>query len=323
MAPSGKDPNRTKGGWLRPPRLRPGDRVAVVAPSGAVLNRSALVQGMRELRRWGLEVVYDEGIFERHLFLAGTDERRREEWHAAWTNPDIHAVFAARGGSGSYRLLPLPDLAFAQGRPRVFCGFSDLTFVHAALSREKLVSFYGPLVAWDLARGDEAPRGYDGALFKRLMVDGEPGGVIEPTGGACLRGGVVEGPLAGGCLCLLSALVGTPEMPDFRDTILVIEDENEPPYRLDRYLYHLRRAGAFEGVRGVMLGEFPDCNPVPPDTTTVRQVLEEFFADFPGPVVWGFPVGHTSRPSLTIPLGVWARLDCGTCSLEMLEPAVT
>jgi muramoyltetrapeptide carboxypeptidase len=116
--------------------------------------------------------------------------------------------------------------------------------------------------------------------------------------------------------------VGTPEAPDFRDAIVVLEDEKEAPYRLDRFLRHLRRAGALAEARGVVLGEFPECEPTAPDTTTAQQVLEEFFADFPGPVVWGFPVGHTARPSLTIPLGTWARLDGGGRRLELLEPAV-
>lgn len=321
MDPPSGNPGLTRAGWRRPPRLRAGDRVAVVAPSGPVPH-PALERGLRELRRLGLRPEHGEDLFARHLFLAGPDARRRAEWERVWSDPEIHAVLAARGGAGCCRLLPLPALAAARDRPRVFCGFSDLTYAHAALGRERLVSFYGPMVAWDLARGADAPGGYDADLFRRLLFEGEPGGEVAPEGAETLRPGAAEGRLAGGCLSLLAACLGTPEAPDFRDAVVVLEDEKEAPYRLDRFLRHLRRAGAFTGARGVVLGEFPECEPTPPDTTTAQQVLEEFFADFPGPVARGFPVGHTGRPNLTIPLGTWARLDGGARRLEMLEPAV-
>ena len=321
MTPPSGSPPPTRAGWRRPPRLRAGDRVAVVAPSGPV-SRPALERGLRELRGLGLRPEHDAGIGERHLFLAGTDDRRRAEWERAWSDPEIRGVFAARGGAGCDRLLPLPALAAARARPRVFCGFSDLTFAHAALGRERLVSFYGPLVAWDLARGGGTAGGYDAALFRRLLCAAEPGGVVAPDGAYARRGGVAEGRLDGGCLSLLAACAGTPEAPDFRDAIVVLEDEKEAPYRVDRFLRQLRRAGAFAGARGVVLGEFPECGSTPPDTTTVQQVLAEFFADFPGPVVGDFPVGHTRRANLTVPLGTWARLDGDAGALEMLEPAV-
>lgn len=299
--------------------------MAVIAPSGPV-PREALELGARELERLGLRPRWEEGLLEKHWFFAGEDARRRREWERAWQDPEIRGVFAARGGGGACRLLPLepsPEAtAVGNGDARVFCGFSDLTFLHAVLQARRRVSFYGPMVAWDVARGDGAPGGYDADLFRRLLFEAEAGGKISPAGVEALRPGVAEGRLAGGCLSLLSVCVGTPEAFDLRDTILVLEDEMEAPYRLDRYLHHLRRSGSLAGVRGVVLGEFPDCPPTPPDTTTAEQVLADFFSDFPGPVVRGFPVGHTRRPNLTIPLGTWARLDAGAGSLELLEPAV-
>jgi muramoyltetrapeptide carboxypeptidase len=319
MTAPGASPRTSRAGWTLPPRLAPGDRVAVVAPSGPV-PRPALERGAAELGSYGLRAEWDEGLFARHGFRAGPDERRRAEWERAWADPRIRGVFAARGGAGSYRLLPAADAARAAMRdhPRVFCGFSDLTYLHAALGRERMVSFHGPMVAWDLARDG----GYDAALFRRLLFDAEPGGALAPEGVETLRAGSAEGRLAGGCLSLLSTCVGTPEAPDFAGTILVLEDEQEAPYRLDRFLHHLRRSGALAGVRGVVLGEYPQCEPTPPDTTTARQVMAEFFADFPGPVVWGFPAGHTRRANLTLPLGTWARLDGGAGCLELVEPAV-
>jgi muramoyltetrapeptide carboxypeptidase len=310
----------TRSGWLRPPRLRAGDRVRIVAPSGPIPRR-ALEAGARELARLGLRVEWDEGIFERHLFFAGSDSRRRAEWDAAWSDSTSAGIIAARGGSGASRLLPWASLDAARRRPRVFSGFSDMTFLHGALSSRRMVSFYGPMVAWDLARGDGAPGGYDAALFRRLLLEGAPGGTLAPPGAETLCPGTAEGRLAGGCLSLLSACAGTPEAPDHEGALVILEDEKETPYRIDRFLHHLRRSGAFAGARGIVLGEFPECESEAPETTTVRDVLADFFSDFPGPVVWRFPIGHTRGVNLTIPLGTWARLDGDSGRLDLMEEA--
>lgn len=314
------DKSPVTGGWTRAPRLRSGDRILVIAPSGPV-PRPALEAGAAEMRRLGLVPEWDESIFERHLFFAGTDERRRAEITRAFRDSSVAGVFAARGGGGASRLLPLSALAAMAERPRVFSGFSDITYLHQALSQRRLVSFYGPMVAWDLARGDGAQGGYDGALFRRLLFEGEPGGKLSPAGIEFLRPGRAEGRLAGGCLSLLSACVGTPAAPDFDGAIVLLEDENESPNRVERFLTHLKQAGALRGARGFVLGDFPGGEPKPGTTTTLREVLEDFFADFSGPVAWGFPVGHTARPNLTMPLGTKARVDAEAGVLDLLEPA--
>lgn len=306
--------------WVRAPRLRSGDRIVVIAPSGPV-PKAALEAGAREMRRLGLVPEWNESLFDRRMFFAGTDERRKEEIERAFADRDRAGVFAARGGGGAARLLPLRSLDAMVERPCVFSGFSDITYLHQALAKRRLVSFYGPMVAWDLAKGDGAEGGYDGVLFRRLLMDGEPGGPLSPPGVESLKPGRAEGRLMGGCLSLLSACVGTPVAPDFEGAIVLLEDENESPNRVERFLTHLKQAGAFAGARGFALGDFPGCDPKPGTTTTVREVLEDFFADFAGPVCWGFPVGHTAHPNLTMPLGTQARLDAGDGVLDLLEPA--
>jgi muramoyltetrapeptide carboxypeptidase len=306
--------------WARAPRLRQGDRIAVIAPSGPV-PRAALEAGAAELRRLGLVPAWDESLFDRRLFFAGTDERRRAEIERAFQDSRAAGIFAARGGGGASRLVPLPAIDAMAERPRVFSGFSDITYLHQAFAKRHLVSFYGPMVAWDMARGDGAEGGYDGALFRRLLFQGEPGGPLSPSGIEFLRPGRAEGRLMGGCLSLLSACVGTPVSPEFDGAIVLLEDENESPNRVERFLTHLKQAGALRGARGFVLGDFPGGEPKPGTTVTMREVLEEFFADFAGPVAWGFPVGHTSRPNLTMPLGTVARLDAESGVLDLLEPA--
>lgn len=270
----------------------------------------------------GLRPRWGDDLFARDGFLAGDDARRRAEWERAWRDPEVRAVIVARGGAGSYRLLPTAVLDEAVKQPRIFCGFSDPTFLHAELQTRRLVTFYGPMVAWDLAKGAGQPGGYDGDLFERLLLRGEPGGTLVAPGALPLRAGVAEGRLAGGCLSLISATLGTAEAPDFDGAIVVLEDEKETPYRLDRFLHHLRRAGAFRAARGIALGDFPQCEAEHPGTPSARQVIADFFSDFEGPVVWGFPIGHTAGINWTVPLGTWARLDGDGAQLEMLEPAV-
>jgi len=306
--------------WHRPPRLRAGDTVRIVAPSGPI-PRGPLESGVRELERLGLRGQWDPKILDRHMFLAGPDARRLAEWDAAWLATDVAGILAARGGSGVSRLLTWKSLDLIRSEPRVFCGFSDLTFFHAALASRQMVSFYGPMVAWDMARGNNVPGGYDAGLFQRLVMEGKPGGTVAPPGAETLRPGVAQGRLMGGCLSLLSTCVGTPEALQFDGALVVLEDEKEAPYRIDRYLHHLRRGGAFTGARGIVLGEFPECEPEAGDSTTVRDVLLDFFGDFPGPVLWRFPIGHTRGVNLTIPLGTKARLDGGSRVLDLVEEA--
>jgi muramoyltetrapeptide carboxypeptidase len=293
-------------GWSRPPKLEPGDLAAVVATSSPV-PREALQRGVAEMARLGLRVRLRSDIGERN---------------EAWSDPEARAVWAARGGAGAIELLPDAGRDLPADRRLVFCGYSDLTYLHALLQRRRVVTFYGPMVSFEMARGDGAEGGYDGALLRRLLFQGEPGGPISGPAVATLCGGVAEGRLTGGCLSLLSTLAGTPEALDTDDAVLFLEDEKEPPHRLHRYLHHLRRTGAFANVRAVVLGQFPESEPVPAGGPSARQVLREFFADFPGPVLWGLPIGHTTGPLVTLPYGVWARLDGDAGVLDLLEPAV-
>ena len=295
--------------------------MAVIAPAGPVPHPD-LDRGIQELRRLGLDPQWRDDLFEKDGFTAGKLERRRAEWVGAWQDHQIRAIFAARGGAGAAELLPIDPIHPPAEGLAVFSGYSDLTFLHAALQKQRLVTFYGPMVSLELARGENQSGGYDGSLLRRLLFEGSPGGVIAPEGTDVLRSGVAEGRLAGGCLSLLSALWGTAEAPDLEDTVLLLEDEKEAPYKVARYLEQLKRGGAFRGVRAVILGEFPESTPEPVDSPPVNAIAQRFFADFPGPVLWGFPAGHATRPNLTLPLGTWVKVDGATASLELLEPAV-
>ncbi|MGH7724656.1 MAG: S66 peptidase family protein [Candidatus Eiseniibacteriota bacterium] len=324
---------------LKPRRLRKGDWVAVVAPAGPV-PEARLQQGLRELERWGLRVRLGAGVLSQTGYLAGDDRTRVVDLLALWAHPDVRAVFCARGGYGTARIVDALTPAFLRRHPKILCGFSDITTLHAACTRAGLVSFHGPMVAWDLAHGPAAqPRGtraralaravgksrtggYDAASFEAVLFEGRAGYRIAPTAAETLVRGRARGRLAGGCLSLLVATIGTPEELDPRGKILLLEDEMEPPYRIDRMLTQMRRAGLFRGVRGIVLGDFPECHPDRAAGYTLADVLKDRLGDLGVPVVWRFPYGHTARPNLTLPLGVRVTLDATRRTLTLDEAGV-
>jgi muramoyltetrapeptide carboxypeptidase len=324
--------------FRKPRRLRSGDTVAVVAPAGPI-PVGRLQQGIATLERLGFDVRLGAGVLSQERYLAGPDSTRALDLVSLWARKDVAAVFCARGGYGTARIVDALTPAFVRKHPKVFCGFSDITTLHAACARAGLVSFYGPMVAWDLAHGAaRAPRtraaalrlssatrsgGFDEASFRAMLMDGAAPCVIAPAAAEPLVRGRAAGRLLGGCLSLLVATIGTPEELDTRGSLLVLEDESEPPHRVDRMLTQLRRAGKFDGVRGVVLGDFPGCSPDPGAGYALVDVLRDRLGDLGIPVAWRFPVGHTLQPNVTLPLGVRATLDAGRGRLTIQESPVS
>jgi len=301
---------------IRPPRLQPGDVVRLVAPCGPV-PRDALERGAALLAE-RYDVRFDEGLFAREGFLAGSDERRLEELLGALADPEAKAVIVARGGYGLARLLPFLDPAFLQAAPRILAGFSDATSLLAYAHRSGVVSVHGPVVT-QLGRLSDIDRG---AFFK-LLEDPAPGILLAEL--EALVPGRVEGRLVGGNLEVLSRLLGTPFAPSFEDAILFLEDLGERPYRLDRLITHLDSAGVFGQVRAVVLGDFSGCTEpeaTRADTPTAGEVLEERLSRLTVPVVRTPLFGHGSR-NLALPYGARVLLDAQKATLVALEGAVS
>ncbi len=303
-------PRRPGARLVRPPRLSPGDTVAVVAPAGRVPT-DRLERGLAVLRSWGLDVQRDGpvGTHPRLGHLAGTDADRAGELAAAWTRYDVRAVFAARGGAGAHRVIDrLPWDALAAAGPRLLVGFSDITALHEAFgSRLGVVTVHGPNAS---SLGD-TDRGVVEAL-RALLMDADrpvlPGRVVVP--------GSAEGVLVGGNLAVLAASLGTPTSRPADGGIVLLEDVAEPAYRVDRMLTQLLRAGWFDGVRGVALGAFTGT-----DVEQVDAVLAERLGALGVPVLAGLPVGHVAG-NRAVPLGVRARVDVDAGTLTVLDPAV-
>ncbi|HZS32868.1 MAG TPA: LD-carboxypeptidase [Methylomirabilota bacterium] len=303
--------------FRRPPRLLPGDRVAVVAPAGPT-DRESLEAGLRILgSRYAVE--WEPGLLSRTRYLAGDDARRGAELGRALGDPGIAAVVAARGGYGCLRLLPALWPVDAAGRPappaapKLLVGFSDLTALHAAQQATGVVSVHGPVVT---QLGGQ-PRPVVERLFA-LLEDARA--APPPLLGTPVVGGIAEGPLLGGNLSVLTRLLGTPWLPDLAGAILLVEDVGERPYRVDRMWTHLRLAGVFARIAGLALGEFTDCEERDGDYV-LQDLLGELAAATGLPCVAGLPVGH-GAVNVPLPLGCRVRIDGGTGALVVLEPAV-
>ena len=286
-----------------PPPLRPGDVVAVVAPAGPV-EPDRLARGLSRLSSAGFVPETAEGLLAKDRFLAGDDAHRAAQLRWALSLPGARAVMAARGGYGTTRLMPLVDWKRASRRPRLIVGYSDVTAILAYLStRLGVPAIHGPMVAADLALRPD-PASFD--AFLRLT--GGRTSPREPWGPPCdrLRGGAAEGILSGGCLSVLTSLLGTPFEPDFRGALLFLEDVSEPAYRLDRMLTQWIQAGKLGRIAGILAGRI---SPVRGETAEgIRRVFAEAGKRLSVPVWCGFPAGH-GRTNFPLPFGVRARID--------------
>jgi muramoyltetrapeptide carboxypeptidase len=302
---------------IRPPRLRPGSVVRVVAPSGPV-PRDAFAAGLAPLRA-RYDVRFDEAaIFARDGFLAGPDEQRLPALRSALEEPDVEAVIMARGGYGLLRLLPFLEPALFARRPRALVGFSDGTALLAAAARAGVASIHGPVVTQlgNLPEGDRA------ALFALLE---RPGLAPLVDGLEEVIPGRVQGPLLGGNLEVFTRLIGTPYLPDLSGAILFFEDLGERPYRVDRMITHLDLAGVFGAVSAVVLGDFSSCREpaaTRDESPTADEVLLERLGRLPIAVARAGAFGHGTR-NVALPYGALCELDTPSGTLVTLEGAVS
>jgi muramoyltetrapeptide carboxypeptidase len=298
----------------RPRRLSVGDLVGVCAPAGPV-DAEALGRGVRQLEALGFAVRVPDGLLERSGFTAGSPERRARELHELYADEAVAAIVCARGGAGAGRLLSRLDTELIARHHKALVGYSDITYLHLLLGRLGLLSFHGPMVARELADGDFDRGSFLHALTGEGAPYASPDGELVP-----LRSGRAEGRLRGGCLSILAAAAGTrwALSAEAEGSLLLIEDVDEPPYRLDRMLLQLRESGAFLGVRGVVFGQMRGCEPG--DGAGLTETLLAAFEGLDLPIAFGCRAGHTSGAHVTLPLGARARLECGeTARLQVLE----
>jgi muramoyltetrapeptide carboxypeptidase len=304
----------------KPKALRKGSRVAVVSPSSPA-DAAAVSAGVAELRRLGF-LVEEFSPQAPQGYFAGPHEELVRQFRRRFSDKSVDGVIATRGGYGANYLIDF-RLATSLMGPKCLIGYSDLNIIQLLLYHVRgWAGFYGPMVAAGFNRGSSEPSGYDKVSFLQAVGETKLKWQI-PLFGESLIGGSATGRIVGGCLTMLQTCLGTGWEPDTRGAILVLEDRGMKPYQVDRALRHLQQAGKLQDVNGVLLGDFPDCEPPLPGSPTIPEICGRILGPLGVPVVYGAPIGHTKRPMLTIPLGVRAKLHAkGEGTLEILEPAV-
>lgn len=306
-----------------PARLRRGAVIGLVSPASPPPSADRLERAVRYLEGCGYRIMVGPHALDRHGFSAGTDADRAADLNAMFRDPRVEAIFALRGGNGCCRLLRRLDYAAARRNPKIFVGYSDLTFLQLALwRRARLVTFSGPMPAVEFARAPDpyTEEHFWGLLTSRARRRELPAPPDQPS--VCLRAGRVEGRLLGGCCSLVTSLLGTPYLPDFRGAVVFLEDVREELHRIHRMLTHLDHAGILGRAAGVLLGQFTKADPEPDEPhLPLDAIYRETLAEFAGPILANVAYGHVPR-KLTIPQGVVARVDAGRGRLTLLEAAV-
>jgi muramoyltetrapeptide carboxypeptidase len=289
---------------VRPVALKPGNLVAIAAP-GACLTQDGRVwlgQAVSALERLGFRVNATPDPVRQKYYLAGEDRERAEELMSLFSDPAIRAIFCARGGYGSQRIIPFLDPRVIRDNPKVFVGSSDITALLVYLLEAcHLVPFHGPNVATKQFLEGGAKRTQES--LRETLALGLPS---ETPRCRTLKGGIGKGKIKGGCLSLLVTTIGTGYEVDLRGAVLFVEDVNEPLYRIDRMLTHMRHAGKLDQIVGLVLGEMEGCQDG--GGANLESVVLDLFRDQEIPIILGFPSGHGEK-NLTIPLGVEVTLD--------------
>jgi len=308
--------------WIPPPALQPGDTVALVAPCG-ISDEGDIRRFADSFAAAGFRVELDPAIpTRRHRYLAGTDDERADELNRAIRDPAIRGIFVLRGGYGLTRIVDRIDYEALRHDPKVISGYSDVTALHLAVGRRaRVITFHAPMASSVRAAGDDptfAERSFRDVLFleptapRRTIPRPATSAVLTVAGGRC------EGRLVGGNLSLICATLGTPYAIDAAGAVLLLEDVDEKPYRVDRMMSHLRLAGVLDAAAGVVLGRFT-CKD-PEEQALQREVVLEYCRPLGKPVVADFPCGHVAD-NVTLPLGARVALDADAGTLEVLEPS--
>ncbi len=316
-------PSPPKVARIKPPTLRLGDTVGIVAPASNV-NPELLEVGCAALRDLGYKPFYFDSILERDLYFAGSATRRARELEEMFIRDEVRAIVCARGGYGANYLLGILDLKRIKAHPKIFVGYSDLTtlltyFADAA----GLITFHGPMVAKDFAHAD----GVDQASWERALHGSSEWALDLDSNVQSLVEGSGEGILYGGCLSILVASLGTPYEINTEGTILFLEDVAAKPFQIDRMLMQLKLAGKLADVRGIIFGEMLDCTQTSnkDQSYTLGEVVMRVIGDLGVPVAYGLRSGHVSGRNITLPFGVRAALDvtASGVNLKIQEAATT
>lgn len=309
---------------IKPKRLQKGDVIGLVSPASAPNKEEKIEKSIKYLEQLGYRIKLGKNVSKVHGYLAGTDKERAKDFNDMINNENVKAIFALRGGYGTPRILRMIDYNSLKRNPKIVVGYSDITALQLAIFRKTgLVTFSGPMPASDMWQGLDS---YTEENFWRVLSSTKKIGLLsnpkdEPL--QVIKQGKAQGRLIGGTISLLVSLLSTPFQPQFCNTILVIEDIDEAPHRVDRMLSQLYNAGILKSLSALIFGKFVNC--IPPDPSepnlTLEQVQKEYAEKVKCPVIANLQYGHVT-PKLTIPLGIRASIDTKQNGITILEGAV-
>lgn len=309
---------------IKPKALKQGDTIGIVAPSSPA-DRGRLHRATSILENLGYKVRHSSSCFEKYGYLAAQDEKRAEDINSMFKDPTIDAIFCMRGGYGSMRILDLIDYDAIYKNPKIFMGYSDITALHIAITQKcQLVTFHGPMLTSDFAL--EQFKDYTEMAMIKALTSTNPLGSIKAAPGMpkeeMIFPGSAEGIAIGGNLSLITATLGTPYEIDTWGKLLIIEELEEEPYRIDRMLTQLKLAEKLDDAAGIVLGQFTSCESKDPENSlTLDQVFKDILVPLRKPIIKNVCFGHDIHKA-TIPMGVKARIDGNSNSFIVKESAI-
>lgn len=305
--------------------LKKGDLIGIIAPSSPVIDQTRIEKSTKYFEQLGYNVLLGENLTQEFGYLAGTDEQRVADLHSMFQNKDVKAIFCLRGGFGAAKLLDKINYSLIRKNPKIFVGYSDITNLHLAfLAKAGLISFAGPMAASDF--GGEIDPFAEESLWKVLTGSKKIGKIYNPDmeNFYSLNKGKGEGKLIGGSLSNIVNLIGTEYLPSFQNSILLLEDINEQPYKIDRMLNQLKLAKLLNKTQGIILGKFVDCFESDSDkkTLTLSQVIDNNLLSLEIPIIYNVKHGHIPD-KITFPIGVKTKINASHRIIQILESAVT
>ena len=313
-----------KKSTIKSPQLCEGATIGVISPASRPSDEQKYKTGILYLKKLGYKVVESRHVLDSYGYLAGKDLDRADDLNIMFGDSQIDAIFCSRGGYGVPRIIDEIDFVTIQNNPKIFVGYSDITSLNLAIwEKTGLISFSGPMVAVEMGKGIKT---FTEQSFWKTLKSTDPVGILESPSDSLLqvlKPGKAKGALLGGCLSLINVILGTPYCPNFEKTILFIEDIEEEPYRVDRYLAQLKMAGILDRISGLVIGQFVDCSPSEPEKPylTLEQVFEDYFSNLNIPIISNFAYGHV-QVKHTLPVGIEVELDTEKGGLILTERAV-
>lgn len=310
---------------IKPARLKKGDTIGLITPASSPDELLRIEESVRYLEKIGYRVKVGKNVGKFNGYLAGSDEERLEDFHSMFNDKSVKAIMCLRGGYGAFRLLDKINYKLIQKNPKIFVGYSEITAIQNAIFKKTgLITFAGPMPAVDFVNNVSA---YTEEWFWKIVTSNKKIGKIKYPENAkmpFINKGIANARILGGNLAVFNALLGTEYFPDMKDKILLLEDIDEKPYKIDRMLNQLRLAKVFKGLKGIILGRFVECYEQDPNkkTLSLGEVIEYYFKPLKLPIIYTFPHGHI-KDFVTIPLGIKIRLNATSGSVEFFESAVS